>query len=134
MTLENYSRRDRIWFHPTLRLRRDTTSEQIGEMMAAVTKILEQHPQVDASGVPLRFTKIGNDSFDLELFSYVLTADYNEYLKVQSELLLKILETASRLGVGFAVPFQESIAVQRPVHDPDADGARAYQPDLKLRP
>jgi len=134
MTLENYSRRDRIWFHPTLRLRRDTKPEQIAEMMDAVTKILEEHPQVDASGVPLRFTKIGNDSFDLEIFSYVLTADYNEYLRIQSELLLKILETASRLGVGFAVPFQESIAVGRPADEAEADGARAYASDLKRRP
>ena len=38
-------------------------------MMDAVTNILEEHPQVDASGLPLRFTKIGNDSFDLEIFS-----------------------------------------------------------------
>ncbi len=111
MTLENYSRRDRMWFHPTLRLRRGTRPEQIREMMDAVTKILEEHPMVDASGVPLRFTNISDQSFDLEVFSYVLTADYNEYLKVQSELLLKILAAAAERKVGFAVPFQESISV-----------------------
>ncbi len=110
MTLENYSRRDRIWFHPTLQLRRDTTPEQIREMMDAVTKILQEHPMIDATGVPLRFTKINRESFSLDIFAYVLTTDYNEYLKVQSELLLKILGAASQLKVGFAVPFQESIS------------------------
>ncbi len=111
MTLENFSKRDRMLFHPTLPLRRDTTAEQIGGMMEAVTAILQQHPLVDASGVPLRFTKISNDAFSLEIFAYVLTADGNEYLRVQSVLLLKILETASRLNVGFAVPFQESLVL-----------------------
>jgi MscS family membrane protein len=109
MTLENFSRRDRMWFHPMLRLRRDTEPEQVQQLMDAIKRMLEEHPRVDASGVPLRFTKISPESFDLEVFAYVLTPDYNEFLQIQSELLLKILEAASKLGVRFAVPFQESI-------------------------
>jgi MscS family membrane protein len=112
MTLENYARRDRMWFHPTLQLRRDTTPEQIRQMMDALTAILEQHPNVDPTAVPLRFTTISQQSFDLEVFAYVLTADGDEYLKVQTELLLKILDAASRLGIGFAVPIQESLPAQ----------------------
>jgi MscS family membrane protein len=98
-----------------LHLRRDTKSEQINEMMNAVANILQAHPLVDASGLPLRFTSITKDSFTLEIFAYVLTSDFNEYLKIQTELLLRILETAHELRVGFAVPFQESIAVAPPV-------------------
>jgi len=110
MTLENFSKRDRIWFHPTLHLRRDSQPEQITQLMSAIAKLLEDHSSVDASGVPLRFTKITSESFDIEIFAYVLTADYNEFLKIQSDLLIKILEAASKLNVRFAVPFQESIA------------------------
>ncbi len=131
LTLENLSRRDRMWFHPTLYLRRDSTPEQIQEMMEAVTNLLKAHPLVDSSGVPLRFTKIGNQSFDLDIFAYVLTADYNEYLKVQSELLLKILEAASKLKIRFAVPFQESIAVRATDGHP-SDGTADYQSDRKI--
>lgn len=109
MTLENFSRRDRVWFHPTLRLRRDTRPEQIPQMMEAVTKLLQENPKIDASGVPLRFTKITAESFDLEMFAYVLTADYNEFLKIQSELLLEILMLAAEHDIRFTVPFQESI-------------------------
>jgi MscS family membrane protein len=120
MTLENYARRDRMWFHPTLHLRRDTSPEQIRQMMDGVAKLLEEHPKVDASGVPMRFTTISHQSYSLEVFAYVLTADYNEYLTVQSELLLKILDAAAGLGVGFAVPFQESITVTAPESDSDS--------------
>jgi MscS family membrane protein len=111
MNLENFSRRDRMWFHPTLSLRRDTSPEDIQAMMDAVAAILREHPMVDASGVPVRFTKITQLSFELEVFAYVLTADGNQYLKVQSELLLKILEAAAKLNVRFAVPFAESMSV-----------------------
>jgi MscS family membrane protein len=109
MTLENYARRDRMWFHFTLQLRRDTTPEQIRKMMEATAAILQEHLKVDASGVPVRFVNISQQSFDLEVFAYVLTTDGNEYLKVQTELLLKLIEVASGLGVGFAVPIQEAL-------------------------
>lgn len=121
MTLENFSRRDRIWFHPTLRLHRDTQPEQVQQVMDAVAKILQEHSKVDASGVPLRFTKITAESFDIEVFSYVLTPDYDEFLKIQSELLLKILDAASKLDIRFAVPFQESIVLTIDNGGPDRD-------------
>lgn len=111
MTLENFSKRDRMWFHPTLHLSRATTAEQVRGMMDAITKILQEHSMVDASGVPLRFTKIQDQSFDLEIFAYVLTSDGNEFLKIQTELLLKFLEAASERNVAFAVPLTESLTI-----------------------
>ena len=109
MTLENYSRRDRMWFHPTLNLRRGTSSDDIRKVMAAVTKILQDHPDVDPTDVPIRFNRITLQSFDLDVFAYVNTADYNVYLRVQSELLLRILEAVAALKVVFAVPVLESL-------------------------
>jgi MscS family membrane protein len=132
MNLENFASRDRMWFHPTLALRRDSTSEQIRQMMAAVRKILEDHPTIDPTTVPVRFTKIKPESFDLEVFSYVLTSSFDEYLRVQSELLLKIVEAAADLNVHFAVPLQQSIVVNAPAREPeeprkntDRDGSAA---------
>lgn len=117
MTLENYSKRDRMWFHPTLSLRRGTSPDELRQAMDAVTKILKDHPLVDPTDVPLRFTKITPQSFDLEIFSYVLTADSNVFLKAQSELLLKFLEAMSELGILFAVPVQEAIVTAQDHQD-----------------
>jgi MscS family membrane protein len=114
MTLENLSRRDKLWFHPTLRLRRDTPPERVHEFMEALQKILEEHPMVDAAGVPLRFTKISDQALELDIFAYVKTPEYNEYLKVQTELLLQFLEASLEIGVGFAVPLTESLNVTVP--------------------
>jgi MscS family membrane protein len=118
MTLENFSKRDRIWFHPTLHLRRGTNADEIQQAMDVITKVLKDHPLVDASGVPLRFTQIMPESFDLEIFAYVLTADSNVFLQTQTELLLKMLSELSNLGISFAVPIQESIVNSNP--NPDA--------------
>jgi MscS family membrane protein len=109
MTLENYSRRDRMWFHPTVHLRRGTTPDEIRTAMEAILKVLKAHPLVDPTAVPVRFTKMTTQSFDLDVFSYVLTPDFNEFLRVQSELLLSILESLSALGLVLAVPIQEMV-------------------------
>jgi small-conductance mechanosensitive channel len=114
-----------MWFHPTLRLRRTTTPDQIRDMMSAVENVLQEHPQIDASGVPVRFSKITEQTFDLDIFAYVLTADNNQFLKVQTELLLKFLEVASELNVEFAIPFSESLAVPFEAHRASRDGQPA---------
>jgi MscS family membrane protein len=109
MTLENFSKRDRMWFHPNLHLRRDSEVHQIRGFMDAVKSVLENDSRIDASGVPVRFTRITNDAYQIDLFAYVLTDDYNKFLQIQSELLLHIMEIAHDLKIGFAVPFQESV-------------------------
>jgi MscS family membrane protein len=111
MTLGNYSRRDRMWFHPTLQLRRETTSAQVREMMDVLDKMLREHPMIDVGGVPIRFTKIGDQSLQLEIFAYVRTADGDEFLKVQTELLLRFLDASAERGIGFAIPLLESFNI-----------------------
>lgn len=110
MTLENYSKRDRMLFKPTLSLRRDTKPEDIRKMMEAVAQVLKSHPEVDPTAVPVRFSKISKESFDLDVFSYVLTTDGDQFLRVQNELLLKIIEAALGLKIEFAVPITETVA------------------------
>ncbi|MFL6446099.1 MAG: mechanosensitive ion channel family protein [Bryobacteraceae bacterium] len=130
MTLENYSKRDRMLFKPTLALRRDTQPDDIRKMMDAVAQILRDHPEVDPTAVPLRFSKITKESFDLDVFSYVLTTDGDQFLRVQNELLLKIIEAAISLKVEFAVPIHEMVApsLQLPELQSSSNGVRSDQP------
>jgi MscS family membrane protein len=123
MTLENYSKRDRMLFKPTVSLRRDTQPEDIRRMMDAIAQIMKDHPQIDPTGVPVRFSKITRESFDLDLFSYVLTTDGDQFLRVQNELLLNIIEAAIALGVQFAIPLTQSVSTNFP--SMDSNGGRA---------
>lgn len=109
MSLENVSGRDKIWFHPTLNLRRDTTSEQMHALLFSIKKILEEHPKVETGAIPVRFVGLGSYSLDVEVNVYVTTSDFDEFLAIQQELLLKILAAVEQAGTGLAVPLQESI-------------------------
>jgi MscS family membrane protein len=108
MALENISGRDKIWFHPTLNLRRDTTSEQLQEVLTAVRKILAGEPKVEAGNIPVRFVGIGTYSLDVEVDVCVATRDYDEFLALQQNLLLQLLQAVERSGAALAVPIQES--------------------------
>ena len=113
MALENISGRDKIWFHPTLNLRRDTTSDQLLRVLSSFREILTGHPRVDTGKMPVRFIGVGPYSLDVEVVAYVTTLDYDEFVALQQELLLKMLQAVEHAGTGLAVPLQESFESQR---------------------
>jgi len=108
MTLENISGRDKIWFHPTLNLRRDTTSDQLLRVLASLREILTTHPKVETGPIPVRFVGVGTYSLDVEINCYVKSTDFDEFLATQQELLLRILQAVEQAGTRLAVPLQES--------------------------
>ena len=109
MMLENFSKRDKMWFHLTLNLRRDTTPEQVRTLLDAVTKILKEHSRVETGSLPVRFIGVGSYSLDLEIFAYVLTPSFDEFLELQQELLLAILDAVEAAGTALALPTQALI-------------------------
>jgi len=116
MALENISGRDKVWFHPTLNLRRDTTSDQMLEVLSSFREILASHPKVEAGKIPVRFIGVGAYSLDVEVVAYVTTPDYDEFLAIQQELLLKMLQAVEHAGTALAVPLQESFESTSPAH------------------
>jgi MscS family membrane protein len=117
MTLENFAKRDRMWFHPTFAVRCDAMPDQVRTVMASFESILRNHPEVDAGTVPVRFTGIGEYAYNLEIFAYVLTPSFDRFLVVQTELLLKMIDAIEQAGTALAVPVRELIGgpAQSPV-------------------
>ena len=113
MALENISGRDKIWFHPTLNLRRDTTSDQLLQVLSSFREILAGHSQVETGKMPVRFIGVGPYSLDVEVIAYVTTSDHDEFVAMQQELLLKMLRAVEHAGTALAVPLQESFELQR---------------------
>jgi MscS family membrane protein len=109
MSLENFSKRDKMWFHQILNLRRDTTPDQVRTLLASITKILQDDPHTEVGPLPVRFIGVGSYSLDLETFAYVLTPNFDTFLKKQQELLLKILDAIEDAGTALALPTQANI-------------------------
>jgi MscS family membrane protein len=109
MTLENFSKRDKMLFHFKLNLRRDTMPDQVRAVLKSITKILTEHDKVETGPLPVRFVGVGTYSLDLEVFAYVLTRNGDEFLQIQQELLLWILDAVESAGTALAIPTQASI-------------------------
>lgn len=104
--IENYAHRDRFWFHPVLGLRYETTPDQIRYLLVEIRSMLYAHPRVDPDPARVRFTGFGAASLNLEIFSYVLASDYDDFLEVQEDLYLRIADIVRESGTGFAFPSQ----------------------------
>jgi MscS family membrane protein len=104
MTLENFSSRDKFWFHPILALRYETTSPQMLTVLEGIRSLLEESRHLELASVRVSFLRFGPSSLDIEIFAYVLARDWNQFLEIQERLLLGILECVESSGVQFAFP------------------------------
>ena len=104
-TLENFSQRDKMLFHLTLNLKRDTTPSQVRTLLDSITHTLKR-PDIEIGPIPVRFVGVGTYSLDVEIFAYVLTPDYDQFLQTQQELFLAILDEVETAGTALAVPTQ----------------------------
>jgi MscS family membrane protein len=110
MTLENFDRRDKMLFHLTLNLRRDTKPAQVRALLASITGILTGHPKLETGPIPVRFVGVGTYSLDVEIFTYVLTRNGDEFMQIQQDLYLWILDAVEAAGTALALPTQASIS------------------------
>jgi len=106
LMIENYTLRNRFWFHPTLGLRYETTPEQIRYLLVKIRKLLYSHPRIDHGSARARFVRFGTSSLDIEIFSYVRAEDYGGFLEIKEDLMLNIMEIVDESGSGFAFPSQ----------------------------
>ncbi len=104
--IENYAHRDRFWFHPILNLRYETTPDQMRYLLVELRSILYAHPKVSPEPARVRFIQLNSASLDIEVFAYVNVAKFDEFLEVQEDLLLRMMDVVEASGTGFAFPSQ----------------------------
>ena len=90
--LENYTLRDKILFNPTFQIKRSTPDDEVWHLVHALHKALEGHREVELVPTPVRLVGLTAAAFNIEVFCYVLTADADEFYKIQGQLLLAINE------------------------------------------
>ena len=120
--IENFARRDKIWFHPMLQLRKDTSPSQVREVLDGLRELLNTHEKIEAAP-RVRFLAVAPHSLDIEINSYVLTADYDEFLAIQEDLLLRMLGIVAEAGAALAVPTQLNV-LSRDALRPRVNGGR----------
>jgi MscS family membrane protein len=104
--LENFAKRDRMRLYAMIGVRYETTPEQLRYILVEIRKLLYAHERVTPDPARIRFVGFGAYSLDLEIFAYVDTSDWNEFLGVREDIYLRIMDIIEASGSGFAFPSQ----------------------------
>jgi MscS family membrane protein len=129
MEIENFARRDRIRFHAILGVRYETTAEQLRHLLVELKRLLASHARIDPDPARVRFVSFGAYSLDLEVFAYANTGDWDEFLAIREDLMLRIIDTVEASGSGFAFP-SSTVYVGR---DDGVDRERAGAAEAQVR-
>ena len=107
INVENLSRRDKILFKTTLGFRPETKADHLRYVLSEIRRMLYSHPKIDTKSVRVRLADIAAaGSLSVEVVSYVLTVDFNEFAAVREDLLLRIMDLVDDAGASVALPSQ----------------------------
>ena len=102
--IDNISARKKVLFRPNLRLRYDTTPEQLQQVLDGARELLSSHERVVQDGHRARFREIADDGLLIEIYAYLNTTDWAVYLELAEELNMKILGVVTAAGTSLSPP------------------------------
>lgn len=104
MQIENFAKRDQMFLNSILRLRYETTPDQLRYTLVRLREMLLAHPKVASDPLRVRLIEFGQHSLDLEIFAYLTTTDRAEYLAIREDIYLRIMDIVTEAGTKFAFP------------------------------
>ena len=102
--IDNISAREKVLYKPILRLRYDTTPEQLRQILDGIRDLFATHERVLKDGHRVRFKEIADDALLVEVFAYLNTTVWTEYLQLAEELNIRILEIVAQAGTSLSLP------------------------------
>ena len=102
--IDNISARRKIRYRPILRLRYDTSPEQMQQVLNGIRELLESDEHVLPEGQRVRFREIADDALLVEVNSYVDTTNWATYLELAEGLNIRILEIVAQAGTKLSLP------------------------------
>ncbi len=104
MRIETLGARDRIRFSTKLQLARTSSADEITRVVELARKRLEQHADVAAADVFVRFSAVSDQSADIDIAAPIATLDAGRFAAVREELLLALVTVVEEAGARLAEP------------------------------
>jgi MscS family membrane protein len=118
-TIENLRFRDKFLCQQIIRLRYDLSPDHLRYVLGELRGILARNPKVEEPSARARFLRFSEYALEVEIFAYILESDYNQYLAVQEELLLEMMDALEQAGAVIALPSQATIVTKDSWIDPE---------------
>jgi MscS family membrane protein len=102
--IENLTQRDKILYRTRLRLSYNDRPEQVKQVLAKIRELIDQDDFIDEENSRIRFLEFGEYAQELELYVYIKTRDFVEYLEHREDINLKINDIIESAGAQLTVP------------------------------
>ncbi|MDX1796786.1 MAG: mechanosensitive ion channel, partial [Hydrogenovibrio sp.] len=107
--VENFAEIDRRLYRRELRLRLDTTPEQLRLLLIELKKLVYAHPKTLSTDERIRFEEIERDAYLVVINVYIGTAAMPEFKAIAEDLNFHILDILQQLDIHLATPEQRII-------------------------
>jgi MscS family membrane protein len=122
-TLENFRLRDKILFRQSVRLRYDLAPDHVRYVLEQLRQVLARHPKVEDASARVRLLNLAENAIEVQIYAYILTREYREFLGVQEELILQAMDVLENSGAAVAVPGQTTMVTRDSWIDPQKAAA-----------
>ena len=113
--IENLTQRDKILYRTRLRLSYEETPAKIKQVLEAIRELIDTHENIDEENSRVRFIEFGEYAQEIELYVYLKTQDFAEYLAFREDVNLRISETVEAAGVKLVIPARTVYVKELPV-------------------
>lgn len=83
-----------------------TKGETVKKIVDEIKDMLENHPEIHQDTIHIYFTTFNSSSLDIFCYFFTKTTNWGEFMAVQEDTNLKIMEIVERNGSSFAYPTQ----------------------------
>ena len=116
--IDNFSDTRFLWIRQPLRLRYDTSPEQLSYILAKFREMLFAHPRIVSPRV--RLIGFGDDALTVEVLCYSDTGVWAELHAIREDVFLRILEIIEKSGTRLALPSNTTYFARDPGIDEEA--------------
>jgi len=105
--IENFSRRGIRRINMHIGLTYDTTSKQLVKIKNDIETMLRSHKDISQKdSLMVFFDTFGESSLNIFIYTFTATANWEKYLTIKEEILIKIMQIVEENGSRFAFPSQ----------------------------
>jgi MscS family membrane protein len=103
-TVENLSLRPQRRQRFLVQVTYDTTREKLDMLLEGIRQILREHPFANGANSRVRFNDFGESSLNILVIVHLMTDDSAQELEYREDILLRIMDIVTEMGVEFAFP------------------------------
>lgn len=102
----NWSRMGKRRIKMSVGLTYQTKGETVKKIVADIRDMLKSHPEIHQETIHIYFTTFNSSSLDIFCYYFTNTTNWGEFMAVQEDTNLKIMQIVEQNGSSFAYPTQ----------------------------